>query len=282
VFSLFAPDSDPRSRKKKMEDQLEMARLAESLFPERLKMVRTDGDIDNWINDRDTRQVRYIIEAEGAEILGDSLDELDRLYDKGLRILTLSWNFDNSVCDSAAGVNTHNGLSAFGRKVIERAEKLGIIIDLSHSSDKTFSDVEEIAKKPFIASHSNSRTVCGHRRNLADDQVISVAKRGGVIGINLYPRFLADTGNAGITEIIKHVEYISSLVGTGHIGFGFDFDGIDYTPDGIRGVEDTVKVAEALLRLNYSEEAVKGIAGLNFAGFMRRILSGCEYSENNI
>ncbi|HHW23370.1 MAG TPA: M19 family membrane dipeptidase [Clostridiaceae bacterium] len=276
VFSLFAEDGSPGTRKKRMEDQLEMVHEAERLYPEKLKMVRSIGDLDEWLNKKDVNQVRYMIEAEGAEILGESLEELDRLYDRGLRILTLSWNYDNAVCDSVAGQNTHNGLSEFGRQVVERAESLGIIIDLSHCSDKTFSDVEEIAAKPFIASHSNSRTLCKHRRNLTDSQIISIAKRGGIIGINLFPPFLTDSGNALILDIIRHIEYISALVGISYVGFGFDFDGIGYAPEAIRGVEDTIKVAEALLRLNYSEESVKGITGLNFAGLMRRILSGCD------
>jgi len=276
VFSLFAPDSDPLTRKRKMESQLDVIRITENLYPGRLKRISSVRDMEEWLNSNDTKQVRYIIEAEGAEILGGSLSGLDRLYNEGLRILTLSWNFDNDICDSIAGNNTHNGLSEFGRTVVKKAESLGIVIDLSHCSDKTFSDVEEIAEKPFIASHSNSRTVCGNRRNLTDSQIISVSERGGIIGVNLYPWFLTDTGNAGITDIIKHVEYISALVGTEHIGFGFDFDGIEYPPEGIRGVEDTAKVIETLLRLNYSEEAVKGIAGINFAGFMRGILSGCD------
>jgi membrane dipeptidase len=276
VFSLFAEGGDSSSRKKRMEDQLEMAHEAERRYPDRLKMVQSIGDLDEWINNKDTGKVRYIIEAEGAEILGGSLAELDRLYDMGLRILTLSWNYDNAVCDSVAGQNIHNGLSQFGRQVVERAESLGIVIDLSHCSDKTFSDVEEIARKPFIASHSNSRALCGNRRNLTDSQIKSIAKSKGFIGINLFPPFLSDSGNALIMDIIRHIEYISALAGTEYVGFGFDLDGIGYTPEGIRGVEDTAKVVEALLKLNYSEESVRGIAGLNFAALMRRILSGCD------
>lgn len=282
VFSLFALDGNPHIRKKKMKEQLKTVHLAESLFPDKLKMVRNTDDLDDWINKKDKRQVRYIIEAEGAEILGGSLAELDRLYDEGLRILTLSWNYDNAVCDSIAGQNTHNGLSRFGRKVVEKAESLGMIIDLSHCSDKTFSDVEEIAKKPFIASHSNSRTICKNRRNLTDGQIMSIAKSGGIIGINLFPGFLADSGNARIVDIIRHIEYISALAGTSYVGFGFDFDGIENTPEGIKGVEDTFKIAEALLRLNYSEESVKGIAGLNFTVLLHSIMSGCDKSKNNV
>ena len=130
VFSLFAQGGNPLTRKKKMEDQLKMVRHAESLHPDRLKMVKSREDLNDWLNKKDGNQVRYMIESEGAEIIGESLSELDRLYDEGLRILTLSWNYDNAVCDSVAGNNTHNGLSRFGRKVVERAESLGIILSI--------------------------------------------------------------------------------------------------------------------------------------------------------
>ncbi len=282
VFSLFAQGENSSVIKRKMETQLERVHKAESMYPDRLKMIRCLGDLRDWEQENNTRQVRYIIEAEGAEILGESLSELDRLHSEGLRILTLSWNYDNAVCDSVAGHNTHNGLSEFGRLVIERAENLGVLIDLSHCSDKTFNDVDAIAKKPFIASHSNSRALCCHKRNLTDEQIKSIARRDGMIGINLLPDFLVDSGNAQFMDIIKHIEYISAMVGTTYVGFGFDLDGIDSLPEGIRGVEDTSKVVEALLKLNYSEDAVKGIAGLNYARLMRRILSGCDNSKNII
>lgn len=273
VFSLFAQGENSSVIKSKMENQLERVHKAESMYPDRLKMIRRLGDLSDWEREKDTRQVRYIIEAEGAEILGESLAELDRLHSEGLRILTLSWNYGNAVCDSVAGHNTHNGLSEFGRQVIEKAENLGVLIDLSHCSDKTFQDVDAIAKKPFIASHSNCRALCHHRRNLTDSQIRSIARRGGMIGINLLPDFLVDSGNARFVDIIKHIEYISALVGTSYVGFGFDLDGIDNLPEGIMGVEDTSKIVETLLKLNYCEEAVRGIAGLNFTGLIQRTLS---------
>ncbi|MGI6122851.1 MAG: dipeptidase [Acetivibrionales bacterium] len=264
VLSLFAEGKSEDEIKKKMDAQLATALLTEEKYPERMKIIRKNEELSNWEGSVKSPKIGCIIEAEGAEVLGGSLSELDRLYEAGLRILTLSWNYDNAVCDSIAGNNRHNGLSAFGRQVINRAETLGVVIDLSHASDKTFSDVEEISTKPFIASHSNSRSVCKYRRNLTDKQINSIAKRGGVIGINLCPDFLNNSGNADIMDIIRHIEYISALVGTSCLGFGCDFDGIDSLPAGISGVQDMSRIVETLLRFNYKEEDVKGIAGLNF------------------
>lgn len=269
VFSCFAENRETRG--KEMQSQLKMAVSAESKYPDKLKIIRSQKDLDDAVDSKSATKVYGMLEAEGAEILGRSLSELNRCYDMGLRILTLAWNYDNEVCDSAAEQRRHNGLSDFGRQVVEKAQALGIAIDVSHSSDKTFEDVMGITHKPVIASHSNARALCGHRRNLTDAQIKAVAATGGVIGINFYSRFLKNTGNANSKDIIRHIEYIAALAGVSSVGFGCDFDGCDLLPAGIRGVEDLGRVTEALLKLNYSEEDVKAIAGGNFIGLMKRM-----------
>lgn len=272
VLSLFAEGKNSAEIKSKMETQLATALSAEKNYSDKIKILRKNEDLSRWDTSTETQKIGCVIEAEGAEILGGSLSEMDRLYEEGLRILTLSWNYDNDVCDSIAGNNRHNGLSAFGKQVVEKAECLGILIDLSHASDKTFSDVKDISRKPVIASHSNSRSVCSHRRNLTDEQIKGIAESGGVIGINLCPDFLNDSGNADIMDIIRHIEHISALVGTKVLGFGCDLDGIDSLPDGIYGVQDMNKIIDILLKTNYKEEDVKGIAGLNFTRLLRHVL----------
>ncbi|MCC8169760.1 MAG: dipeptidase, partial [Oscillospiraceae bacterium] len=112
--------------------------------------------------------------------------------------------------------------------------------------------------------HSNSRRICSHRRNLSDRQFKIICASGGCVGINFYPKFLSDDGNAGIDDIVKHIEHFMALGGENHIGIGADFDGVDYLPNGIRGCEDTYKVFERLLQLNYKEEQVEKISHKNF------------------
>lgn len=272
VFSLFSQTGDAAVTKKGMEAQLENFLAAERSFPEKLKIIRNSMDLEQGVNRQERSRIYGLIEAEGAEILGGSLEELERLFESGLRILTLSWNYDNDVCDSIAEGKKNNGLSALGRQVVKRAQKLGILIDISHASDKTFEDVIAMSSMPITASHSNARAICRHRRNLTDAQIKALAEKGGIIGINLCPDFLNDSGNAQILDIIKHIEHISSLVGFAHVGFGCDFDGIDTLPHGISGVEDLGAVIEYLLRLNYSEAAVKAFAGDNFARLLMQVL----------
>lgn len=272
VFSLFAVGESASDVKAKMESQLKLALETERKYPDKLQLIRSKDDLERCLKELSETRVYGLIEAEGSEILGGSLEELEKLYESGLRILTLSWNNDNDVCDSVAGQNIHNGLSEFGRKVVEKAQGLGILIDVSHSSDKTVEDVLAITKSPIIASHSNARALCGHRRNLTDNQIKAIAKTGGVIGINLCPSFLNNSGNAEILDIIRHIEHISALAGTQYVGFGCDFDGIETLPSGITGVESMKTVIDFLLKLNYPEKDVEAIAGGNFVRLLKQIL----------
>jgi membrane dipeptidase len=272
VLTSFAGERHRDNPKVHMEAQLKRALMSEQKHPQKLKIIRTLKDLNEAVDIMSKTKMFGLLEAEGAEILGGELSEVDRMFEMGLRVLTLAWNFDNEVCDSVAGERHHQGLSPFGRKVIERAQKLGILIDVSHSSDETFDQVIELSKKPITASHSNARALCGHRRNLTDNQIKEIAKSGGVIGMNFYPSFLAGSGNAHLMDIIRHIEYISALVGTRFIGFGSDFDGIETLPAGIRGVEDFGKIIETLLRLNYPESDVKLIAAGNYLSLLKQIL----------
>lgn len=272
VFSTFAGDKFRANPGACMEIQINKALEAQKNHPEKLRIIYSLRDLKNCLFCPSASQIFGLLEAEGAEILRGSLKELVRLFGMGLRILTIAWNYDNEVCDSVAGENIHNGLSNFGYEVIEKAQELGILIDLSHSSDKTFEDVLSVSRKPVAASHSNSRALCNVRRNITDSQAAAIAKSGGVIGLNLNPAFLHSSGNASFMDIIKHVDYFSALVGTSFIGLGCDFDGIPALPRGIRGVEDLYKICEELLRLNYSEESVKAIAGGNFFSLLEKTL----------
>ncbi len=278
VFSSFAGNQFRDNPKARMEAQLQLALIAEKAYPEKLKLLRSASDLESitTMHKHESKQadgrVYGFLEAEGAEILGGSLPELDRLYEMGLRVLTLVWNYDNEVCDSVAGQNRHHGLSPFGKNVLERAQKLGILIDVSHASDRTFEDVLALTQKPVTASHSNARALCSHKRNLTDGQIKAITRLGGVIGINFYPAFLRNSGNAQFMDIIEHIEYFAALVGTSSIGFGSDFDGFDHLPGDMTGVEDLLRIIDVLLKLNYSEEAVKAIAGGNFVRLMQQIL----------
>ncbi|MBQ7717706.1 MAG: dipeptidase [Clostridia bacterium] len=233
-------------------------------------VIRTKHDLAS------ANGVNVILGIEGGEPVGNDIKNLRCLFDKGVRVLTLVWNHDNAIGGCAALGNS--GLTTFGKEVVSEMERLGIVVDVSHLSEKGFYDVYEVSKKPFIASHSNSKAVFPHFRNLTDEQFKCLIERRGVTGINFYPEFLGH--NADIDSIAAHIEHFMALGGEDSVGLGSDFDGIECTPHGISGAEDLDKIANKLLRLNYSEELVEKISYKNMERVFGEILPNGKENEN--
>ena len=184
--------------------------------------------------------------------------------------MTLCHNGDNDICDSAKGSNTHNGVSDFGKKVIRKMNKLGIMVDLSHASEKSFYDALEISKLPIVCSHSSCRALCDHPRNLTDDQMRALAKKGGVMQITLYSGFLRSDGEATMEDAIAHLEHAIEVMGIDHVGIGTDFDG----DGGIRGLANSselLNLTRQLMSRGYSDDDIHKIWGGNFLHLMTKI-----------
>lgn len=213
-----------------------------------------------------------IISIEGGEALQGDLSVLRCLYRLGVRSICLTWNNRNELADGVSDDITGGGLTRFGREAVKEMNSLGMLVDISHIAEKGFWDVMKITQSPVIASHSNAKKICNHRRNLTDEQILAVKKNGGVIGINLYPYFLNNSATASLKDVIKHIEYITSLAGCDNIGIGADFDGIESTPSDITGVQDIPVIINELLRMNYSQKSVEKIAGGNFIRVIKQVL----------
>lgn len=222
------------------------------------------------ITERNTGKIGALLAVEGGEVLEGSLSNLHLLYSMGVRLMTLTWNFNNEIAGAAMD-NNAEGLTTFGTEVVKEMNKLGMIIDVSHLSEEAFWDVIELSSQPVIASHSNAKSLCNHPRNLNDRQIEAIVSKGGVIGINFYPPFLS-LQEASIASIIEHIDYIAGLAGAEGIGFGSDFDGVEYLPHGIEGPQSFPDIIEELLRLNYSEETVQKICHGNFSRVMNKIM----------
>lgn len=217
-------------------------------------------------------KIAALLSIEGGEILQGELSTLRILYKLGVRSICLTWNNRNEIADGAYEENSKGGLSNFGKDVVEEMNSLGMIIDLSHISAQGFFDAINTSKKPVIVSHSNAKKICNHGRNLDDEQINAVKENGGVIGINLYPYFLNNTKKASVSDVLKHIEYIAEIAGDDHIGIGSDFDGIECTPKDINGIEDLDIIFNELLKLNYRQDSVEKIAGLNFLRVVKSVL----------
>ena len=218
-------------------------------------------------------KIAAILSIEGGEALQGDLALLRSYYRLGVRSICLTWNNRNDIADGIMDDYSCGGLSRYGMDVVEEMNKLGMIIDVSHISEKGFFDVIWKTTKPIIASHSNTRKICNHPRNHTDKQIKAIKGNKGVIGLNFYNNFLDDKKRASIKDIIRHIEYIAGLIGIDYIGLGADFDGVDVLPEGIDGVQDLDKIINELLRLNYKNIDVDKIMGGNMLRLIKRVFA---------
>ena len=220
---------------------------------------------------KDEKRMKAILSVEGGAALGGTIDGLYHLYDRGVRILTLTWNAPNEI---ASGAFSDGGLTKFGKEVIKKCEKLKMIIDVSHLNRQSFFDVAENTERPFIASHSNPdivNTNSGRKRNLTDEQIKIIKNRAGLIGLNLYEAFL-DIGNkTGVDALMVHLDYLLERGCENVIAFGGDFDGCDLT-EGISGIESIEEIYNSLLRSGYNEELLNNLFYNNANLFFKKML----------
>jgi membrane dipeptidase len=238
-------------------------------------------------------RIALILALEGAEPLLDEASLLDLFYRLGLRVLGLTHSRRNYAADGSRYVKVEagsaGGLSDYGVELVQKAQKLGILLDVSHINDVGFWDMIERAEAPLIASHSNCRALCAHPRNLTDEQIKAVADTGGMVGV-LHFCFDPQKTTRTVSHILDHLDHIVSLVGSEHVGFGFDF--VDYalaylseyerarlplpgfeTPprDKLTEDADVPAVIAGLRTRGYSTQEIERIAGGNFMRVFRQV-----------
>lgn len=227
-----------------------------------------------WITDAETLDScgarGALLAVEGGSACAGSLEQLERLYRMGVRMMTLTWNGRNELGDgSVAGEG--GGLTPFGKQAVHRMEELGMLVDVSHLSDRGFFDVLEETGAPFAATHSNCRALCSHPRNLTDEQLTAVFARGGLVGINFYPLFLTGEKEASLEDIHRHIGHMLSLGGEDCICIGSDFDGASL-PEGIRHVGDIPALGDYLLKRGMEEKTMRKIFFENAYRFFQKVL----------
>ena len=191
--------------------------------------------------------------------------------------MTLCHNGDNDICDSARGNGEHNGVSALGREVIKEMNRTGMMVDLSHASEKSFYDALELSETPIVCSHSSCKSLCDHPRNLTDEQMKALAHRGGVMQVCLYSGFLRKEAPATILDAINHLNHMVSVMGIDHVGIGTDFDG-DGGICGCASASELINFTRRLLLERYSESDIRKIWGGNFLRVMSEVQKRGEVS----
>lgn len=206
-----------------------------------------------------------LLGIEGADSLQGSMAVLEALFTLGYRLLGLTWNRSNSVAAGVGAGPLAGGLTPFGRQVVETCFRLGMVVDLAHLAPAGFREVLEMAEKPVVVSHGNCQALCGHRRNLSDNQLQALGNNKGLVGITFVPDFLQDNGEADLSKVIDHVEYALQYVGEDGVAFGSDFDGVDSLPLGIEGPVSWADIAEQLEKRNFSSRLINKLLWENWA-----------------
>lgn len=203
----------------------------------------------------------------GLALEGD-LANIAHFAQRGVVYITLCHNGDNDLCDSARGSSTHGGVSPFGADAIREMNRLGILVDLSHASEKSFYDALDISRVPIVCSHSSARALCDHPRNLTDDQMRALAAKGGVAQITIYNGFLRTDGAATIHDVLAHLDHAIQVMGIDHVGLGTDFDGDGGVP-GLADSSELINFTRQLLARRYSAADIQKIWGGNFLRVMK-------------
>ena len=232
-----------------------------------VSIARTPADL---YQDKRNGRKSIMLGIENGLALNHDVQNVKHFAQRGVVYITLCHNGDNDICDSAKGCNTHNGVSDFGESVIEQMNLNGIMVDLSHANEKSFFDALNISATPIVCSHSNCRALCDHPRNLTDEQLRRLARRGGVAHITLYNGFLRHDGQATIFDAMAHLEHAIEVMGIDHVGLGTDFDG-DGGIVGLRDSSEMLNFTMQLLRRKYSERDIEKIWGGNWLRVMAEV-----------
>ncbi len=232
-----------------------------------LSIARTPSDL---YEDKRKGRKSIMFAIENGLALEHKIENVKHFAQRGVTYITLCHNGDNDICDSARGSNMHGGVSKFGIEVIQEMNKNGIMVDLSHGGEKSFYDALEISSVPIVCSHSNSKALCDVPRNLTDDQMRALAKKGGVAHITLFSGFLRKSVHANILDVINHLEHAIKIMGIDHVGIGTDFDG-DGTVHGMADASEMINLTKHLLKRRYSERDIEKIWGGNWLRVMAQV-----------
>ena len=244
---------------KAYEAALAMMRRTKAEMKKNAGLIRLATTYEEVMKNHNDGFMSGILTVEEGGIIDGKMERLEALYQEGVRLITLTWNFENCIGypNSDDAELMKQGLKPFGIEAVERMNELGMIVDVSHLSDGGFWDVMRYSKKPAIASHSNARRECGHRRNLTDEMIRALAEQGGVSGLNFYPAFLSETGTANIDDIVRHIVHMYHVGGEEFVAIGTDFDGFEGAVDGFEHMGKMPEFYDALRKRKFTESQIE-------------------------
>ena len=216
-------------------------------------------------------KIGAMLSIEEGEVLEGKVERVEEIYNLGIRFVTLTWNFKNSIGYPNAGFEFKDkGLTTKGKEIVEEMERFGIIPDCSHLSDGGFYDLIDICKKPFIATHSNARAITNHPRNLTDDMIRKLANKGGVMGLNFCSSFMGKEDVSTIESMVRHLKHIKNIGGSDILALGTDYDGIGNEVE-INNIGEIGILRDVLLKEGFTNTEIDKLYNLN----VKRIMKDC-------
>lgn len=287
-------------------EQIDVVHRMDDTYPDTFELARTADDI---VRIHRSGKIASLIGMEGGHSIDNSLAVLRQLYALGARYMTITHSDNDDWADSATADPVHGGLTPFGKLVIGEMNRLGMLVDLSHVAPKTMNDVLDIAAAPVIFSHSSARALTNHARNVPDDVLRRVKDNDGVVMVTWVPAFVSEKARlrdasrdaeearlkslfkgqpetvkaklaeweianpaprATVQDVADHIDHIVQIAGADHTGIGADLDGMTTTIEGLGNADDYPKLFAELIRRGYTDDQLKGIAGLNVLRVMRK------------
>jgi membrane dipeptidase len=311
VSSSYVKDNHSAHRTLEMIDTVRHGIVEK--YPNDFALATTADDIDRI---HKQGKIAALMGIEGGHAIEDSLGLLRDYFDLGIRYMTLTHTNTNNWADSSGdidkpGVQHHNGLTPFGKQVVREMNRLGMMIDISHTADKTFFDALAESKAPIMASHSSCRALCNAPRNMTDEMIAALGKKGGVMQINFNCGFLSEKSRAAeknvqesklpgaagedatiaeykkkvppatLEDVVAHIDHAVKLGGIDAVGIGSDFDGVSCTPTGLEDVSKFPNLTRALLEKGYSAEDIRQIYGGNTLRVMRAVEAEAKREQAN-
>lgn len=271
IAQFFALYVDLRECTDPLEECLEMLHRFYIELSKNKEAISIARNIDELMDNNRKGKISALLTVEEGGVIKGKLSHLRNLYRLGVRLITLTWNYPNEI----GYPNYHKeyrvkGLTVFGEEVIHEMNQLGMLIDVSHLSDRGFYDVANITTKPFIASHSNARSIADHPRNLTDEMIRVLAEKGGVIGINFFSDFLGGGNTSKVEDIIRHIQHIKMVGGIDVISIGSDFDGMNCDME-ISNIGEIDKLIQGLKSNGFTESEIEKICYKNALRIIRDV-----------
>jgi len=277
-WSVYIPcESVGEGAAKVQLEQIDIAQRVLRKYPDAFGEAFSASDVEREFG---RGRIASLLGMEGGHAIENSLGALRAFYAAGVRYMTLTHGCNTDWADSATDDPRHGGLTAFGREVVREMNRMGMLVDLSHTSPQAMHAALDVAEAPVVFSHSSARAVTDHPRNVPDDVLRRLPENGGVVMVTFVPSFVSDAvrtyegppegaPRATLADVADHVEHIRDVAGIDHVGIGGDFDGISSVVQGLEDVSTYPALLEELSRRGWTEEDLRKLAGENVLRVMR-------------